>query len=466
LETQSPEPREGSRSPLLAAFLSFLWPGLGQLYAGHRRLAAVLAAPAILAVLLLVWELRRGLLVFAARMLSQGFALEILIIVILVGVLRALAVGHAFLTTGAPSHRRTRPRLAALTGLLAVVVVMHSCGAFLAWSAYDFDQHVFAGNDFGLQPDLSPGSSGSGPTYGSGGTLEPGITPLPGSPRVTIFITGVDSAPGRTVPRNDLLLVVSVDTLAKTVAMLSVPRDTASFPLYWAGSVSPTLKINALETYVRTGQVKSPDDPMTTLTKEISFLVGIPINYYAELDLAGFAHLIDMVGGVDIDNPSPINDPYYDWLDGSPHGFQLSTGPHHLNGRLALAYVRSRRGPDNSVYVRDSRQEEVLVSLEKRLATPDAMAQLPSLLQTVSQTIRTNFPADQIPDMVALGEDLTKNAISQYVLGPPYSLENATPTSGIWTSCLRLDKVAQLSVNLFGQNSSYYGKTEAATCGS
>ena len=288
---------------------------------------------------------------------------------------------------------------------------------------------------------------------------------MPGSPLVNILITGVDSAPGRTFPRTDLLLVVSIDTEAKTVAMLSVPRDTASFPLYWDGSVPPTLKINSLQTYVGTGQIKSPDDPLTTLTKEIGFLVGVPINYYAELDLAAFTHLIDMVGGVDVKNPSPIDDPFYDWLDGSPHGFKLSAGPHHLNGRLALAYVRSRRGPDNSVYARDSRQEEVLVSLQKRLATPDALAQLPSLLQTVSQTIRTNFPAGQIPDMVALGQDLPKDAISQYVLGPPYSLENATPKSGLWTSCLRLDKIAQLSVNLFGQNSSYFGKTEPSICG-
>jgi LCP family protein required for cell wall assembly len=299
-------------------------------------------------------------------------------------------------------------------------------------------------------------------------TLEPGITPPPDSTRVTILLTGVDSAPGRPSDEqlNDTLLVVSIDTQAKTAAMVSVPRDTAGFPLYWGGSLSPTVKINALATYVRNGWIKSPDEPMTTLTKEIGFLIGIPINYYALLDLFGFVHLIDMVGGVDIVNPSAIHDSLYYWLDGSPNGFQLSAGPHHLDGRLALAYVRSRRGTGNNVYARASRQEEVLVSLAKRLATPEAMSQLPSLLQTASQTIRTNFPADQVADMVALGQELPKDAISQYVLGPPYSLENAAPTSGKWTSCLRLDKVAQLSVQLFGQDSRYDGKTQPATCAS
>ena len=74
----------------------------------------------------------------------------------------------------------------------------------------------------------------------------------------------------------------------------------------------------------------------------MSYLVGIPINYYAWMDVGGFVKMIDAVGGIDVNNPEVIADPTYDWLDGSPHGFYLSAGPHHLDGRDALAYVRSR----------------------------------------------------------------------------------------------------------------------------
>ena len=41
-----------------------------------------------------------------------------------------------------------------------------------------------------------------------------------------------------------------------------------------------------------------------TLVKEVSYLVGIPINYYAVMDLEGFVKMVDMVGGIDVDNPS------------------------------------------------------------------------------------------------------------------------------------------------------------------
>ena len=75
----------------------------------------------------------------------------------------------------------------------------------------------------------------------------------------------------------------------------------------------------------------------------MGFLLGAPIHYYAAIDLAGFRRMIDLVGGVTIDNREAINDPRYDWLDGTS-GFQLSAGKHHLDGRTALAYVRSRQG--------------------------------------------------------------------------------------------------------------------------
>jgi len=56
----------------------------------------------------------------------------------------------------------------------------------------------------------------------------------------------------------------------------------------------------------------------------VSYLVGIPINYYAVMDLDGFVNMINKLGGIDIVNPSAINDPSYDWLDGKTYGFYLS----------------------------------------------------------------------------------------------------------------------------------------------
>jgi LCP family protein required for cell wall assembly len=264
---------------------------------------------------------------------------------------------------------------------------------------------------------------------------------------------------------NDTIMVISIDTATSKVTMVSVPRDTAGFPFYWGGSAPATMKLNSLVTYVQSGRVKSPDTPMDTLVNEVGYLVGITINYYATLDLASFMQLIDKVGGVDIVNPYPINDPVYDWLDGSPYGFSLSAGQHHLNGRLALAYVRSRHGDNNSDYARADRQQQLLVALEHKMASPGNALNLPGLMKVAGSMIRTNYPAGQVADMVALVGSVPSNRITGKVLSPPYSLENAAPTSGTWTSCLELSKVAELSVQLFGKDSRYYGKTQPSTCG-
>lgn len=87
---------------------------------------------------------------------------------------------------------------------------------------------------------------------------------------------------------------------------------------------------------------------MTSLVKEMGFLLGAPVHYYAAIDLAGFQRMIDLVDGVTVDNPRAIDD---------PSGFKLSAGTHRLDGRTALAYVRSRKGLGDSDFSRARRQQ-------------------------------------------------------------------------------------------------------------
>lgn len=451
----APDPPRGS--PSLAAFLSFLWPGLGQLYAGKRRLAAVFAALAVLVTLIVLYQARQGIAVLVARFIEPDFAFKALVLVVLVGILRVVAVVHAYYVGGASRSRRRRD-VGVLGLLLVVILATHGLGAYAAYSDYSTMSSVFGDTQLpNAGQSLAPGASG--PI--ADGTLEPAVTPTPGG-RVTILLAGVDSYVGRGERLYDSIMVVSIDRASGKVAMVSVPRDSSGYPLYFGGTGG--VKINALVTYVQNGWIKSPDSAMTTFIKEIGYLVGVPINYYATVDLAGFMKLIDMVGGVDINNPTAINDPSYDWLDGVHHGYSLSAGPHHLDGKNALAYVRSRHGSGNNDWKRASRQQEVLVSLEHKMASPDMLFKLPDFMQTVAATMRTNYPAGQVADMVAFGQSIPKENISQVVLGPPYSDTNTSGTTKIWTSCLRLDKIAPLSVQLFGTDSRYSGMTQKNVC--
>lgn len=426
-----------SVSPTLAALLSFLWPGLGQLYARRRLSALVFAAPVLLAAGIVLYEARSGLAVLVARLLDPQVAAAVFAAVVAIGFWRLIAVVHAF-GSGEARHRARFFERAALAVLLLAIVASHAVGATYLASAYQMDIGIFA--------------------IGPGGAEAPQIAPS--GPRVTVLLAGLDQYVSRSERLYDSLMVVSVDTQTDRIAMVSLPRDTAGYPLYWGGKA--TIKINSIPTYVKNGWLKSPDQPVTTLVKEVGYLVGVPINYYGVLDLGNFMKIIDMVGGVDIVNPSAINDPTYDWLDGSPYGFQLSAGPHHLDGRHALAYARSRHGTGNSDWARAGRQQQLLVAVAHKMASPAMLGQLPGLMNQAASLVSTNFPASNVADMVSFAQSVPSSNYDQYVLGPPYSVSTASATA--YTTCLRLEKVAPLSIKLFGTDSRYYGKTQPPTC--
>jgi LCP family protein required for cell wall assembly len=442
--------RRSRGSPSFAALLSFVWPGLGQLYAGRLRLALAFSVAAVAVALALLWQARQGLTVLAAHFIDPNYALTALVVIVAIGLLRLAAVLHAYMAIDQARTRRRRD-VGVLAALLAIIVGTHGLGAYAAFLDYSTFSDVFGGSDLPGVDQASPDPS----DIASEATIAPAVTPAPGG-RVTILLTGVDSYSGRSHRLNDSIMVVSIDRAAGKVAIVSVPRDSVGYPLYFDPKLTASVKINALATYVRNGWIKSPDDPTTTFIKEVGYLTGVQINYYAMIDLAGFVKLVDMVGGVDVVNPYLIDDPVYDWLDGSPHGFTLAAGPHHLNGRNALAYVRSRHGHYNNDYMRASRQQEVLVALEHKIASPSMIVRLPEFMQTAAKTIRTNYPAGDVADMVAFGEGIPKESISQVVLAPPDYMTN---------NCLRLDKIAPLSAKLFGSDSRYFGKAQPNVCG-
>jgi LCP family protein required for cell wall assembly len=219
-------------------------------------------------------------------------------------------------------------------------------------------------------------------------------------------------------------------------------------------------KINSYMTWVNNHPEDFKDKPLVELVKELSFLVGAPIHYYAAVDLAGFQKMIDAAGGVTINNQRAIDDPIYDWLDGSPRGFKLSAGKHHLDGRDALAYVRSRYTYGDNDFNRARRQQEVLVALANSLTNPSMLPRLPGIIDAAGKTVRTNFPSGRVGEMLELLQGRAGEKVRQVVLGPPYSYHPPTDqTGGIYTLRLRMDRLAKLSREIFGSESTYPGPT-------
>lgn len=441
---------EATRHPATAAFLSFLFPGAGQLYAGARRAAAIFAVPVILLVLFLLAQIPGGIDTFAAQLIAPSFALWTLLVIVLLGAWRLASIGQAF-RLGVPERRRARSSMAVLAAVVAGVLLMHGVAGYYAWSFYDAGSQIFA-----VQPTPGPGATSGTPGPSDTGLFEgPGATLPPPTNRVTFLITGIDSGHDRTHALTDTLLVVSVSKDTKQAVMLSLPRDTARFPMYSGGTYQG--KINSLLTAARVNPSLYPDGPVATLTQEIGYLIGIPINYYAAINLEGFQSMVDLVGGVDIVNPRWITDPVYDWFNGT-YGFTLSPGPHHLDGQHALAYARSRYGAGDNDFTRAARQQQLLLALRTKMGGATMLTKLPAILQVAGRTIQTDFPPDQIRDYLTLAKQVDNKSIQNFVLGPPYEVHPPTDsTGGTYILELKFDSIAALSVQLFGSDSRYYG---------
>jgi LCP family protein required for cell wall assembly len=433
--------------PEAATFLSFLWPGLGQWYAGRPKAAALQAAPVVLALIAVAVLVGGDLQRLAILMFDPQLAIAVLVLVLLTGVWRLGSMAHAqAIARRGGAFRGSRPAVFALLAVVAVAV--HLAVASVALDYYRAGSRIFVDDPppVALAPSPAPGSSAVPPP------TAPPVEEQPG--RINVLLTGIDSSEIRNHALTDTLIVISIDRATQDVAMISFPRDIARFPL-WDGR-QYLGKINSLMTYAAQRPEEFPDGGLGTVTRELGYLLGVPIDYYAAINLDGFERLIDEVGGVTIVNDRAINDPEYGGWKDRRIGFFLPAGTHTLDGPNALAYARSRKGAGDNDFTRARRQQQLLVALRQKLTDPAMLPRLSGVLDAASATLTTNFPSGRLSELLDLGSGIKDDEIRRYVLGPPYATHPPTSsTGGIYILSLDFDRVAKLSVDLFGSDSRY-----------
>jgi LCP family protein required for cell wall assembly len=454
----------GRRKPLAGALLSFVWPGLGELYLRQRVSAVVFAVPTGIVILWLLALLAQGRALFIGSFFADpAFALVFSLVIVLFGLWRGVSMVHAYVLA-APRRRPRALDSAVLAALLLAILATHVAVARTSWSAFVFDETI-AGNDFlsaiptespdpneqyVAEPTATPVPWQPGSTYAAPRPTWTTTPPPAKSNRVTVLLVGVDWTTGRAHSLMDSLMVVSLNTKTRQVAMVSVPRDTANYEFYWGGDAGVNTKINSFYNSVRANLIPAPDPPLTALKKEIGWLVGVNVDYYAIVDLHNFRVLVDLVGGVCVTNPRAINDP--------STGTFVPAGPVCLDGTTALQYVRSREGAGDSDYTRAARQQDVLEALEQKLATPQGLLMLPDVLGLAGTSIQTDFPLKSVKSYIPIAQRITSKDVSKCVLGPPYNYHPpSSETRGSWTSRLKPWMVASLSLYMFGSDSRFSG---------
>lgn len=448
------------KSAWIAVILSFIFPGLGHAYLGRRKAALVFALPALVTTLAVILDVVTGPDAALAFVITPTGSLTTLALLLLIGLWRMIAIVDSVLIARRGGDPNVVIGYGAAAICLGLVVSMHGVPAYYAFNVFDAASQIFVNPGPDQTGSASPSASGPGATYSGSGAIPsfgyqatPFATPKDDNARVTILLTGIDSDPTRSESLTDTLLVVSVNPKDGSIAMVSIPRDLSRFQL--SNGKTYMGKVNSLMVWAASHPDQFPDGPFPTLIKELSYLIGVPINYYAALNLDGFRRMIDLVGGVTVDNPKVINDPSYAWLDGT-HGFYLGAGEVHLDGRTALAYVRSRKGVGDNDFTRARRQQQLLLALRAKLTTPSMLLKIPDILQVAKETVRTDLPTSEFERFINLAQHVDTKNVKSFVLGPPYAVNPpASTTGGTYMLVPDMARIKAWSVKLFGSDSAY-----------
>lgn len=284
------------------------------------------------------------------------------------------------------------------------VLLLALIAAALAWALVGSRQPEVAAASPTPSPTASPSPT---PTPTPSPTASPTASPSPSpSPtpapaafedgRVTVLVLGSDSDATRRARGKgyltDAITIVSVAADGSDAVLLSLPRDSTDITMP-DGSMW-TRKVNEMV----------PTLGPAVLRDTMSRLTGLPIDYYAMMDMDAFRYLVDAVGGVSVYVPYPLGD----------KRCSIGAGTQHLNGSLALCYARHREM--DSDYARAGRHQQLLVALRDRIMAQGLDA---ATVAALAGSVQTDIPAADIPALLELARASADAQVRQVVLGPP-----------------------------------------------
>ena len=163
--------------------------------------------------------------------------------------------------------------------------------------------------------------------------------------------------------RSDTIILVHTDPDQERAIFLSFPRDLwVDIPGVGLGKIN-----SAFSGGIDRGGAQ-------LVARTVKGLTGMQIHHVMYVSLAGFEGLVDALGGVDLCVPFAMQDELT--------GLDIPAGCQRLDGTTALAYVRTRHQPCDTIpdFARISRQQQFLRAVIAKLLSPAELVHLPDLV--------------------------------------------------------------------------------------
>lgn len=240
-----------------------------------------------------------------------------------------------------------------------------------------------------------------------------------GNPQiVNILLLGVDSWESLT-GRSDAIVVLSIDTAHKRVLVTSVPRDLRVS----LDGLSQPQRINAA--YAHGGAELA--------RTKLEDVLNVDIPYFAVVNFAGFARIVDTFGGVTVDVPADIVDMEFPAADGVNHEpFELKAGVQHLDGETALKYARTRKSSPTGDFGRMYRQLQVMRALKAQALTPRTLLRIPVLYNDFRHAVQTNISLQMLVQLARVGRSVDAEDIGSFAIDEASGLVAAQFVDGMF----------------------------------
>ncbi|SMF15497.1 LCP family protein [Streptomyces sp. Amel2xC10] len=303
---------------------------------------------------------------------------------------------------GTRGSRRPGRRVLRAAGLTLAAALVLGAGA-AGWAYRHLNDNIRSVDIDSALGDNRPARALTTPTP----TGSASASPLP-TGAVNILVLGSDSRGGAANKalgggdsggaRSDTAMVVHIDAGRTGATVVSIPRDTLvtrpSCPLPSGGSTAVAYGAMFNTAYAVGGPVCA--------VKTVESLTGVRMDHYIEVDFAGFAELVDALGGVTVTTDEDIDDD-----DSHLH---LAAGTHHLDGKRALALARTRHGiGDGSDLGRIGLQQHLVRALLAQISSTDLLtspAKLYGVADAVTGSLTTDTGLDSLGELTRLGESL------------------------------------------------------------
>lgn len=274
-------------------------------------------------------------------------------------------------------------------------------------------------------PTITPTSEG----YVVKNALVPSANYHAPSGQVNILLLGSDYRANQG-SRTDIILLVSLFTKEKKISLISFPRDLyLELPGYGQERINTTQALGGF--------------PLTQATFEYNF--GIHLDHFILTNFNGFQAIIDTLGGIDINAGTKLTDrcdlPY-------KHGGYCSVGPgsYHLDGALALWYVRSRYSTND--FDRGRRAQEVIEGIFNKSISWDAISKAPELFNLFINSVETDMTITDVLPLIPLASSIASDSsqVKRFSIGLNEAKPTIAPSTGAYLLMPDYNAIWQLIV--------------------